>query len=144
MFRRILFMGMFIWNLLAASDSIFAQNITSWASGLDRPVSIVSAGDSRLFIVEQGGLIKIVTGKDHVLPTPFLDVSGIIVDGGERGLLNLAFHPNYASNGLFYIYYTSLNRDISIAEYSVSANPKCCQPNWSRNPHHSASRFWKS
>ena len=45
MFVRILFMGMFIWNLFAAPDSIFAQNITSWASGLGKPVSIVSAGD---------------------------------------------------------------------------------------------------
>lgn len=129
MFRRILFIGMFIWNLFAASDSIFAQSITSWASGLGKAVSIVSAGDSRLFIVEQAGLIKIVDGRNNVLPTPFLDVSEIILKGGERGLLNLAFHPNYASNGLFYIYYTSLNRDITVAEYSVSSDRNIADPN---------------
>src|SRR6185437_14017847 len=67
------------------------------ASGLDRPLFATSpAGDSRLFIVEQGGLITILQ-NGTVQPTPFLDLSGSVNTEGERGLLGMAFDPNFAS-----------------------------------------------
>jgi glucose/arabinose dehydrogenase len=79
------------------------------ASGLSLPVELVSAkdGSNRLFIVEQGGRIRILQ-NGSVLATPFLDISGtsVISAGGERGLLGLAFHPNYTVNGAFYVFYT--------------------------------------
>jgi glucose/arabinose dehydrogenase len=96
------------------------------ASGLDRPLFATSpAGDSRLFIVEQGGLIKILQ-NGTVQPTPFLDLSGSVNTQGERGLLGMAFDPNFASNRRFYVDYidkTSLNT--IVATYQVNAT----QPN---------------
>src|SRR5262245_25097420 len=73
------------------------------AAGLSAPLSVCSPpGDlHRIFIVEQTGQITIV--KDGTrLPTPFVDLSSHMLVGGELGLLGLAFHPNYASNGLFF------------------------------------------
>ncbi|SFU42958.1 PQQ-dependent sugar dehydrogenase [Nitrosospira multiformis] len=92
------------------------------ASGLDHPLFATSpAGDSRLFIVEQGGLIKILQ-NGTVQPAPFLDLSGSVNTEGERGLLGMAFDPNFASNRRFYVDYidkTSLNT--VVATYQVSA-----------------------
>src|SRR5437899_821183 len=78
------------------------------ASGFSSPLDIQQAGDSsgRLFVVEQGGKIKIIQ-NGSVLGTPYLDVSSLIVSGGEEGLLGLAFHPSYSSNGCFYVNYTT-------------------------------------
>jgi glucose/arabinose dehydrogenase len=78
--------------------------------------------DPRLFIVEQPGRIRIVE-NGNLLATPFLDLAVQISSGGERGLLGLAFHPSYASNGYFYVYFTAPNGDITITRYTVSANP---------------------
>src|SRR5256712_966844 len=78
------------------------------ASSFSSPLDIQQAGDGsgRLFVVEQGGRIKIIQ-NGSVLGTPYLDVSALIVSGGEEGLLGLAFHPNYSSNGCFYVNYTT-------------------------------------
>lgn len=97
------------------------------ADGFDNPVFITHAGDGtkRLFVVEQTGLIWIIA-NDEVLPTPFLDVSRLlspdVFRGGysERGLLGLAFHPNYAENGTFFIHHTDVNGDTNVARYRVS------------------------
>jgi glucose/arabinose dehydrogenase len=64
------------------------------------------AGDERLFIVEQAGRIRLYDGK-QVGATPFLDISDRVESGGERGLLGLAFHPEYSNNGTFYVNYTT-------------------------------------
>jgi glucose/arabinose dehydrogenase len=109
------------------APAAFAQLQTQIvASGLDRPLFATSpAGDSRLFIVEQGGLIKILQ-NGTVQPTPFLDLSGSVNTEGERGLLGMAFDPNFASNRRFYVDYidrTSLNT--VVATYQVNAT----QPN---------------
>ncbi len=78
---------------------------------------------SRLFVVEQGGRILIV--KDgRPLATPFLDVSGRISTGGERGLLGLAFDPRYASNGLFYTHFTDTAGDTRVVRYRVSSDDR--------------------
>jgi uncharacterized repeat protein (TIGR01451 family) len=96
------------------------------ATGLSMPVQVNHAGDGsgRLFIVEQTGKIRIVK-NGVVLSTPFLDLSGLISCCGERGLLGLAFHPNYESNGYFYVDYTRGSDGATvIARYKVStANP---------------------
>lgn len=89
------------------------------ASGLDQLVSITHAGDDRIFITLQGGLVMVYDGTT-VLPEPFLDVRGLISSGGERGLLSIAFHPRYAQNGLFYVNYTNLGGNTVVARYSVS------------------------
>lgn len=78
------------------------------ASGFTNPLDIQQSGDGsgRLFVVEQAGRIKIIQ-NGSVLGTPYLDVSTLIVSGGETGLLGLAFHPNYSTNGCFYVNYTT-------------------------------------
>ena len=80
----------------------------------------------RLFIVEQrGGILVMNLATQTVNATPFLDIDGIVIDTGtERGLLGLAFHPDYANNGRFYVNYSrNGDGDTVIAEYTVSANP---------------------
>lgn len=94
------------------------------ASGFNRPVGITHAGDgsSRLFVIEQGGKIFIIK-DDKVTQEPFLDVSDLVSrNGGERGLLGLAFHPDYKNNGRFFINYTNRDGNTVIAEYQVSSN----------------------
>ncbi len=96
------------------------------ASGLSSPVGIYAApGDtSRLFIVEQTGRIKILnTATNFINGVPFLNLNGTISTGGERGLLGLAFDPDYDTNGHFYVNYTNLSGNTVIARYSVSADP---------------------
>jgi uncharacterized repeat protein (TIGR01451 family) len=94
------------------------------ASGFDHPVQVTHAGDgsNRLFVVEQSGRIRIIK-NGAVLPTPFLNLSSRISYGGERGLLGLAFHPNYENNGYFYVNYTRAGDGATvIARYSISAS----------------------
>jgi glucose/arabinose dehydrogenase len=103
--------------------------IQSFATGFASPLEIVNAGDSRLFVVEQGGAIKILNPDGTTNPSPFLNISTLIASGGERGLLGLAFHPNYATNGFFYINYTNLSGNTVIARYTVNTgNPNVANP----------------
>src|SRR6185436_628348 len=76
-------------------------------SGLASPLFVGHAGDGsgRLFIVEQGGLVKVVQPGASTA-TVFLDIRSRVVQGGEQGLLGLAFHPQYATNGRFFVFYT--------------------------------------
>ncbi len=98
------------------------------ADGLSSPLYMTSArdGSNRLFIVEQTGAIKVLMpGASAPLQTPFLNIAGKIVAGGEQGLLGLAFHPQYSSNGRFFVNYTR-NSDggTVVSEFRVSAgNP---------------------
>ena len=99
------------------------------ARGFTQPVGIVHAGDGsgRLFILEQGGLIKIIS-HGEVLAEPFLDISSSVSTGSEQGLLGLAFHPDYKTNGYFYIDYTDTQGDTQIVRYSVSGDPNAADP----------------
>ncbi len=85
---------------------------------------------SRVFVVEQGGTVRIVKGGQKV-DKPFLDVSDIISSGGERGLLSLAFAPDYAQSGLFYVYYTDPDGDARIVEYKRRSDDEA-DPNSAR------------
>ncbi len=114
-------------NLVFISLS-FGQTIAlqSFATGFSSPVEIVHPpNDVRFFVLQRFGLIRILNQNGTVNNTPFLDVSTLISTspGNERGLLGLAFHPNYATNGIFFINYTNTAGDTVIAKYTVSANP---------------------
>ena len=104
----------------------------NFITGLSSPVFITNAGDGsrRLFIVQQGGIIKVVQpGSDS--PTVYLNISNVVTNsGGERGLLGLAFHPNFESNRRFFVYYTRQSDGaIQIAEYAQNAaNPNIADP----------------
>jgi glucose/arabinose dehydrogenase len=84
--------------------------------------------DGRIFIVEQGGKIRVV--RDGVLQTtPFLDITSRVLSGGERGLLSVAFHPQYATNHFFYVYFTSQTLgDIRIERFTATSNPEVADP----------------
>lgn len=84
-------------------------------------------GSGRAFIIERAGRIRIMVGTT-VQPGNFLDISTLVNTGGERGLLGLAFHPNYSSNGTFYVHYSATNGRHTIARYTVSANPNVANP----------------
>lgn len=125
--------------LLALAPSAFAAPAPAWApsaglrativaQGLDAPLFVTApAGDPRLFVVEQPGRIRIVK-NGRLLPEPFLDLTSRIRSGGERGLLGLAFHPNYAANGLFFVNFTNRDGDTHVERFRVSADPDRADP----------------
>lgn len=118
--------------LLLISSFSFSQEVSIelFKEGFSKPLNLQHANDERLFIVEQGGKIKIIQENGTVNPIPFLDISELISNGGERGLLGLAFHPNYTDNGYFYVNYTKPNGDTQISRFSVdSENPDIADPN---------------
>jgi len=111
---------------MAAAGTVQAQDfaVTRVATGLDEPVFLTAPpdDDTRVFVVEQHtGRIRILRRNTWTLaPTPFLTVPGVS-QGGEQGLLGLAFHPDYATNGFFYVYLTDpVSR---VRRYRVSGNP---------------------
>ena len=116
----------FAFCITALAAGAQTLELESVVSGLIEPVDIAHCGDARIFIVERAGIIKILQPNGQVLPTPFLDISGPVNSGaGEQGLLGLAFHPQYAQNGYFYIYYCSGsgNGAVRVSRYTVSADP---------------------
>src|SRR5947207_1853436 len=94
------------------------------SSGLSSPVFVTSArdGSNRLFVVEQPGVIQVLAPGSSS-PSVFLDIRTRVQSGGEQGLLGLAFHPQFASNGRFFVDYTRRADGATvIAEYQVSAS----------------------
>jgi glucose/arabinose dehydrogenase len=109
--------------LLLAFNTTFCQNankLTLFASGLTSPVCIVNAGDSRLFVADQRGYIRIVSSSGIISSQPFLDLTNRVAYGGERGLLGIAFHPNYKANGYFYVNYIGNGDSTHISRFKVS------------------------
>src|SRR5690606_23305701 len=98
--KKLLFTISIFSSLILNSQSIILEE---FASGLTSPVEITHANDTRLFVVQQDGIIKIIQPNGTINSTPFLNISSKIVYGGERGLLGLAFHPQYATNGYFFV-----------------------------------------
>lgn len=125
-----------IAGLLLACAPLSAQTpvtiqLTSFATGLTGVVDIAHAGDERLFVVQRTGAIRIVQPDGTVLPTPFINLSSIITaSGSEQGVLGLAFDPDYANNGYFYVNYTGTGGGATrIARYQVSASdPNVADP----------------
>lgn len=109
-----------------AATTAFSQTIAiqSFANGFSNAVEIAHANDSRLFVVQKGGLIRILNADGTINATPFLNLSSLVSTGSERGLLGLAFHPDYATNGSFFVNYTNTSGNTVIAKYNVStSNP---------------------
>ncbi|HVT44354.1 MAG TPA: PQQ-dependent sugar dehydrogenase [Thermoanaerobaculia bacterium] len=104
----------------AAQGSIVLSPLVS---SLQSPVGAAHAGDGsgRLFILEQAGRIRVFQ-NGALLPEPFLDIAGRVRFGGEQGLLGLAFHPDFAANGFFFVNYTDSNGDTVVARYRLTAD----------------------
>lgn len=112
---------------LAGAQDMAAVQI---ATGLDRPVFLVSPpGEAdRLFVIEQQGRVRIIE-SGTLLPAPFLDLSPVLSQGAERGLLGLAFHPDYGTNGRFFVSCTNVAGDSLLLEFSVTAtDPNIASP----------------
>ena len=126
--KKLLTLTFFLFYLfLLQSQSL---ELVPYATGFSSPVDVTHAGDDRLFVVEQGGRIKIIDGAGTVLATPFLNISSLTNSGGERGLLGLAFHPDYTNNGYFFVNYTDQSGDTRVVRYSRSADdPNIADPN---------------
>ncbi len=119
---------------LSTSAAVPQLALQNFVSGLRLPIGfeIAPDGSGRIFIIEQRGFIRII--KNGVIgPQPFLNISSLVECCGERGLIGLAFHPQYQSNGRFFVDYTrrvSGQLQVVIAEYHVSAtNPNKADPN---------------
>ena len=111
--------------MLLCYNSSFSQSVLleSFGPSFNSPVEIKNAGDERLFIVEQSGKIKILNQDGTVNSTPFLDIEDrVSTNANERGLLGLAFHPNYPENPFFFVNYTNNSGATTISKFSVSAN----------------------
>jgi glucose/arabinose dehydrogenase len=101
-----------------------AVQLEEVVTGLEQPTTVVSAADgsNRLFVTQKTGLARIVQ-DGSVLDTPFLDLTGAVSTASEQGLLGLAFHPQYAENGRFFVNYTREDGDTVISEFAVSGDP---------------------
>lgn len=119
-------------GLPPAAAGPFKLSARRVATGLSNPVFATAppADTRRLFVVEQTGAIKILDlASEQINPQPFLQVASIST-GGERGLLGLAFHPQYAANGFLYVNCTNANGHTEVRRYKVSsANPNVVDPN---------------
>jgi len=116
--------------LYVAAPLLADVQLAPVVTGLSNPLFVGNSGDglNRLFIVEQGGIIRVLQPGSST-PTVFLDIHTKTLGGGERGLLGLAFHPQYATNGRFFVYYTlASDGSLVIAEYKVSANRDVAGP----------------
>jgi glucose/arabinose dehydrogenase len=133
----ILMLGMLISFLMIAKTVKAIPNEVSWpnieivplVTGLSSPVHITNAGDGsgRLFVVERGGTIQIVQGG-AMLGTPFLDIQARVQSGGEEGLLSVAFPPDYAAKGYFFVYYTNQSGDNQVSRFYVSDEANVALP----------------
>jgi glucose/arabinose dehydrogenase len=107
------------------------------ADGLEEPLFVtgVPGDDTRLFVLEKAGRVRVIVNGE-LQPQPFLDIGSLVVNNGERGMLGLAFHPNYAQNGLFYVHHSSRQdaNDGVTAEYKVDpTNPNVADPSSRRD-----------
>ncbi len=115
-------------TLLLLCISLFLQaqpeiQLEQIATGFSSPVEITHAGDARLFVVERAGRIKIIDADGTVLSENFLNITDRVHSfggQGEIGLLGLAFHPDYANNGYFYVYYTNNEDNSNLSRFRVS------------------------
>jgi glucose/arabinose dehydrogenase len=95
-----------------------------FATGLSQPVGLVApTGDDRVFVIEKGGRVRVVESDGTVLATPFLDISGKVVNSGERGLLGIAFHPDYPADPRFFLHYSTTSSRSRISSFTVTGNP---------------------
>ena len=111
--------------IILFSNFSFSQSVIleSFGPSFSSPVEIKNAGDERLFVVEKSGKIKILNQNGSVNSTPFLDIEDrVSTNANERGLLGLAFHPNYPENPFFFVNYTNNSGDTTISKFSVSTD----------------------
>jgi glucose/arabinose dehydrogenase len=105
---------------IAFDPSHVAVGFKTVVDGLDAPLGVANAGDGsgRLFVVQQGGQIRIVR-DGNLVAEPFLDIADRITSGGERGLLGVAFHPGFPEDPRLFVDYTDVNGDTRVSSFRV-------------------------
>ncbi|MCB2201744.1 PQQ-dependent sugar dehydrogenase [bacterium] len=121
-----------ITSARAQNPDTLTLSLQPVVTGLNQPIHIVNApmDSTRLFVLERPGVVKIVQG-DSVLASPFLDISGQVVTGGERGLLGMAFHPDFPDTQAFFLNYVNRTNDTDytfISRFSITSNPNVADP----------------
>jgi glucose/arabinose dehydrogenase len=136
-----LLLAALMWLPARAANDL---ELVKLVDGLSTPVYVTHAGDGtgRLFVVEKGGVIRIIK-NGQVLATPFLDISGRVANNGEAGMLSVAFPPDFSATGYFYVYYNHLQDiarpepvdagnnagfDTVVARFRVTSNPDVADP----------------
>ena len=132
MLRPVLFLSasLLLFSVMAQSPVEIA--LEPFATGFSNPVKLANAGDDRLFVVEQVGRVRIVESDGTVQATPFLNITSRVNSASnEQGLLGLAFDPNYATNGFFYVYYINGSGagTSRISRFSVTSDPDSADAN---------------
>lgn len=124
----VLLIGVFAVSAQDTAPDPAAYQLVAVATGLQNPLYLTNAGDGsgRIFVLEQPGAIRVIQ-DGALLDTPFLDLNGLVnrdvlSSYSERGLLGLAFHPNFAENGQFFVHYSDLDGNTVIARYNVLAD----------------------
>jgi len=112
------------WSAAGPSPAAaaFGISLDSIVGGLESPTQITNAGDGtdRLFVVEQRGTVRVIQGG-VLQPGFFLDIRSKVEDGGERGLLGLAFSPNFETNRQLFVFYTRNGGDIVVTRFTTNA-----------------------
>lgn len=118
-----------LFLLVASSSAVGAAHLEKVVGNVEKPIFLTSPPDDpRLFFIEMPGRIRIVE-DGALLPTPFLDISSLLeYDGLFQGLLGLAFHPDYASNGYVFVNYTMTGGDTRVSRFEVSGDPDVVDP----------------
>jgi glucose/arabinose dehydrogenase len=113
---------------VAYAGSALALALSDIGPAFTSPTFVTAPpGDERLFVLERRGVIRIVR-NGAVLTQAWIDISANVFTGGEGGLLSMAFDPNFASNGYFYLYYTDTARNIVVERYASSPTPNVADP----------------
>ena len=142
-------MNILILAFIAQTGYSQMINLEQYVTGFSSPTDITNAGDARLFVVERRGKVKIIDKDGIVLSTPFIDIDDMVSNASgqdERGLLGIAFHPDFANNGYFFLNHTDNDGHTNVARYQVDplnsdiADPntreqiiKIEQPTWNHN-----------
>ncbi len=105
-------------------------SMQSFSTGFSEPIFVTNAGDERIFVVEKAGKIYIVNQQGQRITAPFLNIDPRVNSvASERGLLGLAFHPDYIHNGYFFVNYTNSGGSTVISRFSVTSDPNVADPN---------------
>ena len=110
----------------SAQSALLLENLNI---NFNKVTYIGNADDQRLFIAQQEGQMLIYQNQS-INPVPFLDISDLVNNGYEQGLLSFAFHPDYQNNGYLFVFYSNLNNHATVARYEVSdSNPDLIDTN---------------
>ncbi len=126
--------GLLALSILLMVVNLAAQpgqmSLQTFATGFSNPLFVTNAGDGRIFVVQQAGKIYILNQQGQRTSTPFLDIDPRVNStSNERGLLGLAFHPDYKNNGYFFVNYSNTSGSTIVSRFSVTADSNIADPN---------------